>query len=441
VIALNDTSDMSSVRRPHVVIVGAGFGGINAAQALRGVDADVTLVDANNYHLFQPLLYQVAIAGLDPDDIAYPIRALVRQRAHRHHRTAGTVAFRLGRVTAIAPASRQVSLADGTTLTYDHLVLAAGAVTNTFGVPGADTNALGMKSLRDALSIRSALLRRFEQAASDVAAGRPFEPALLRIAVVGGGATGVELAGGLQELVMHVLRRDFPTLPFDQARVTLVEATDRVLGTFAPRLTSKAAATLRQMGVELVLGTGVGRIDPGVVVLADDRRTEAATIIWAAGVKAGPLAEASGLPLGRGGRIVVDEHLRVPAHPEIFVVGDIAASLAPDGATLLPQVAQVAIQGGRHAGRAIAAALSSGATPPGPFRYHDKGSMATIGRHAAVSQFPNGVRLSGPMGWLAWLGLHLVYLIGFRNRLSVLVNWTWNYLTYDHASRLIDGEG
>jgi len=428
--------------RPHVVIVGAGFGGIGAAHALRRADVDVTLVDANNYHLFQPLLYQVAIAGLDADDIAYPVRAIIRTPRRRRRGAPGNVAFRLGRVSAIEPGNRQIIFADGGTLVYDHLVLAAGAVTNTFGVPGADTNALGMKTLRDALAIRSALLRRFEQAAADVAAGRPLVTGSLRVAIVGGGPTGVELAGGLQELIVRVLRRDFPTLPFDEAGITLIEATDRVLGTFTPRLTTKAARMLERMGVELALGTGVAGIDPGAVVLADGRRIEAGSIIWAAGIKAGPLAAASGLPLGRGGRIAVDEHLQVPGHPEIFVVGDVAATLDGNGnGGVLPQVAQVAIQGGRYAGRAIAATVAAPTgPPPAPFRYKDKGSMATIGRHAAVSQFPNGLSLSGPIGWAAWLGLHLVYLIGFRNRLNVLVNWTWNYVTYDHASRLIDGD-
>ena len=415
--------------RPHVVIVGGGFGGLNAAKALRKAPVDVTMVDSNNYHLFQPLLYQVAIAGLDADDIAYPTRGIVRKL--------GNVAFRLGRVTGLDAGARTVTLADGATLTYDRLVLAAGAVTNTFGVPGADTNALGMKTLRDAEQIRSAILRRFEAAASDVAANRQLAPGALSIAIVGGGPTGVELAGGLHELVQRVLARDFPDLPVDGGTITLVEATDRVLGTFAPRLSDRAARTLERMGVTLALGTGVQAIEPGVVVLADGRRIAAGTIIWAAGVKAGPLAQASGLPLGRGGRIDVDDRLRVATHPEVFAVGDIALSLDKHGEPLA-QVAQVAIQGGRHAGATLAAEVAG--RPTRPFRYRDKGTMATIGRHAAVAQFPIGLRLSGPLGWAAWLGLHLIYLIGFRNRVNVLVNWAWNYLTYDHGSRLLESD-
>lgn len=415
--------------RPHVVIVGGGFGGLNAAKALRDAPVDVTLVDANNFHLFQPLLYQVAIAGLDADDIAYPTRGLVRKL--------GNVTFRLGRVTALDATARRLTLADGSTIAYDRLVLAAGAVTNTFGVPEADVHALGMKSLADAEAIRRAILRRFEAAASDTAAGRALAPGALDIAIVGGGPTGVELAGGMHELVHKVLARDFPDIDVAAARITLVEATDRVLGAFAPKLSTRAANKLERMGVTLALGTGVQAIEPDAVVLADGRRIPAATIIWAAGVKAGPLAAASGLPLGRGGRIVVDEQLRVPTHPEVHVVGDICASLDAAGQPL-PQLAQVAIQGGRHVGRAITAELAGRTSAP--FRYKDKGTMATIGRHAAVAQFPNGLRLWGPVGWAAWLGLHIVYLIGFRNRLNVLVNWSWNYLTYDHASRLVASE-
>ena len=413
----------------HVVVIGAGFAGLNAAKALAGSGVRVTVVDANNYHLFQPLLYQVAIAGLDDDNIAYPTRAILRRLP--------AVRFRLGRVERIDPVARRVTLADGAALDYDRLVLCAGAVTNTFGVPGADTNAFGLKHLHDADAVRQHLLRRFEAAAAEAAAGRDIGTAELSVAIVGGGPTGVELAGGMQELLSRVLRRDYPELPVQGATVTLVEATDRVLGTFAPSLSDHALRTLRRRSVQIELSASVARIDPGAVVLADGRRIEAGAIVWAAGVKAAPLAAASGLALGRGGRIVVDERLRVPEHPEISVVGDIAAT--PDGkGGVLPQVAQVAIQGGRYTGRAIAAEVAGRSAPP--FRYRDKGSMATIGRRAAVSEFPFGLRLRGSIGWVAWLGLHLLYLIGFRNRLNVLVNWAWNYLTYDHGSRLLSGE-
>ena len=416
--------------RPHVVVVGAGFGGLNAAKALASVDVDVTLVDANNFHLFQPLLYQVAIAGLDPDDIAYPTRGIVRRLRN--------VSFRMARVTGIDLETRRVLLDGGDDLRYDRLVLAAGAVTNTFGVPGADVHALGMKSLRDADAIRERILRSYERAEADLASGRTLSPSALAVAIVGGGPTGVELAGGIQELITHVLHRDMPNLPSGLSRVTLVEATDRVLGTFASSLSKSAERALRRHGVELQLGTGVAAIDADGVRLADGRRIDAATVVWAAGVKAGPLAAASGLPLGRGGRIVVDQHLRVAGHDDVFAIGDIAASLAPDGTSVLPQVAQVAIQGGQHVAKVISADLAGREVTP--FRYRDKGSMATIGRHAAVAELPRGIRLSGPIGWLAWLALHILYLIGFRNRANVLLNWSWNYLTYDHAGRLLEHE-
>jgi NADH:ubiquinone reductase (H+-translocating) len=416
--------------RPHVVVVGGGFGGLNAAKALSKVAVDVTLVDANNFHLFQPLLYQVAIAGLDPDDIAYPTRGIVRRLQN--------VSFRMARVTGIGLETRRVLLDNGDDLHYDRLVIAAGAVTNTFGVPGADTHALGMKSLRDADAIRERILRSYERAEADLASGRALLPSALAVAIVGGGPTGVELAGGIQELITHVLHRDMPNLPTGMSRVTLIEATDRVLGTFASSLSKNAERALRRHGVELELGTGVAAIDTDGVQLADGRRIDAGTVVWAAGVKAGPLAAASKLPLGRGGRIVVDGHLRVRDHPEVFAVGDIAASLAPDGTSILPQVAQVAIQGGAHVAKVIAAELTD--REIAPFRYRDKGSMATIGRHAAVAELPRGIRLSGPIGWLAWLALHILYLIGFRNRANVLLNWSWNYLTYDHAGRLLADE-
>ena len=395
--------------RARVIIVGGGFGGIGAARALRDADVDVTLVDANNYHLFQPLLYQVAIAGLDADDVAYPIRGIVRRRAKRRRsddRQGGSVAFRLARVSRIDVEVRAVVLDDGERLAYDHLVVASGAVTNTFGVVGADVNALGMKTMRDALMIRSAVLRRFEQAAADEASGRALQPSVMRIAIVGAGPTGVELAGGMQELVGRVLRRDFPTLPFEHAGVTLIEATDRLLGTFAPQLGSKAARTLQRMGVELELGTGVAAVDPGAVVLADGRRVEAGTIIWAAGVKAGPLAAASGLLLGRGGRVVVDEHLRIPGHPEVYVVGDVAASLGASG-DVLPQVAQVAIQGRSPRGSGDRRSCSSAVDRPVPLHGqgidgHDRASCGRV----PVPERAEAVR-PGRLGRMARVAPHL----------------------------------
>jgi NADH dehydrogenase len=409
----------------EVVVVGAGFGGLNVVRALRDADVNVTLVDANNFHLFQPLLYQVATAGLDADDIAYPVRGTLRRQRNAR--------FRLGRVTGVDFAARAVTLRDGAELHYDVLVLAIGAVSASFGVPGVEEHALELKSLADAEQVRGHLLSRIERASADGADGSANDGAL-DVVIVGGGPTGVELAGGIRELYDKVLARDFPDLDVRSATITLVEATDRVLGTFAPKLSASAAKELTKRRVALELGTGVARVVPGGVELADGRTIRGGTVIWAAGVRANPLAAELGLDIGRGGRVVVDPDLRVAGHPDVFVIGDVAASPSGDGAAL-PQVAQVAIQGGRHVGRQIRRILAG--EPTERFRYKDKGSMATIGRNAAVAQLPGGLTLTGPIGWIAWLGLHLLYLIGFRNRANVLVNWAWNYLTYDRGARLL----
>lgn len=418
----------------HVVVVGAGFAGLNTVRGLKRSPVDITLIDSHNYHLFQPLLYQVATAGLDGDDIAYPVRGTLRRQRNAR--------FRLGRVDGVDLTERRVRLDDGSVIEYDALVLAIGAITATFGVPGVEEHAHGLKSLADAERLRTTLLHRFEHASAAVGskgdrANRRNDDHLLDVVIVGGGPTGVELAGGVRELYDKVLAKDFPELDARRARITLVEATDRVLGTFAPRLSDRAATALRKRNVTLELGTGVAEIHADRVELADGRSVPAGTIVWAAGVRAHPMAEAFGLPVDRNGRVVVRDDLSVEGHREVFVIGDVAASPSDDGAPL-PQVAQVAIQGGRHVARTIDARLAGQATKP--FHYKDKGAMATIGRNAAVAELPSGVQLSGPIGWLAWLALHLLYLIGFRNRANVLVNWAWNYLTYDRGARLIDHE-
>ncbi|MDH4169453.1 MAG: NAD(P)/FAD-dependent oxidoreductase [Acidimicrobiia bacterium] len=409
--------------RRHVVIIGAGFGGLAAAKALSSLPVDVTVVDARNHHTFQPLLYQVATAGLDAEDVCYPTRGVFhRQRNAR---------VRMGQVTAIDTADRRVTLSDGGELHFDLLVVAAGAVTADFGVPGVVEHAHGLKSASDALAVRSSVLAWFEAADSDpdlVDAGA------LTTVIVGGGPTGVELAGGMAELIDRVLCRDHPSLDVDRARIVLVEAADRVLGSFSPRSSARARRALEKRGVELCLGRSVQTITKQRVVLDDGTIIAAGTVVWAAGVKANPLGAAIGTALDRTGRVVVGRDLAIPGHPEIFVIGDLAASPTGDGRPL-PQVAPVAIQGGRHVAAAIAAQLDG--RPPEAFVYRDRGSMATIGRNAAVVELHNGRTLSGWAGWVAWLGLHLVMLIGFRNRANVLVNWAWNYWTYDRGSRLI----
>jgi NADH dehydrogenase len=406
-----------------VIVIGAGFGGLTAAKALAKAPVDVLLIDANNYHTFSPLLYQVATAGLDADDIAFPARGIFHRQRN--------VNFRMGRVAAIDVEDHSVTLADGEVFGYDHLVMAAGVVTAHYDVPGVEQHGFGLKTLSDAVALRSHILRWFESTSSDPSL---LDAGALTVVIAGGGPTGVELAGGLSELFGRVLTKDFPNLDVRRARVVLVEATDRLLSTFAPRLSERAYRTLTNRGVEVILSTGVDKASADSVHLADGRTIPTKTLVWTAGVRGSDLLGALGVPRDRAGRIIVNTDLTVPGHPELLVVGDAAA--CPDGSGgTLPGVAQVAIQGGRHAGRTIGAQLAG--EPSKPFRYFDKGTMATIGRHDAVAQLPGGIRFTGTIGWLAWLGLHLLYLIGFRNRANVLVNWAWNYLTYDRGSRIL----
>lgn len=411
-----------------MVVVGAGFGGLAVAKALAGSPVDVVVVDAHNFHTFQPLLYQVATAGLDADDIAHPVRGIVARQRNAD--------VRMGKVTWIDLNARRVDLADGPSLEYDHLVLATGAVTNTYGIPGVAEHGFGLKSVADALALRAHVLRQFERAAVNPDL---IDDGALTFVIGGGGPTGVELAGGLTELVERVLAKDFPTLDIRRARVVLVEPTDRVLGSFPHSLSTNARRALARRGVEVLLGVGVARADATSVELTDGSIVPTATLVWTAGVTASPLAGVLAEQLGdgaltRGARVVVEPDLSLPGHPEVSVIGDLAAASDERG-ELLPQVAPVAMQAGALVARNILA--RSEGVPTEEFRYVDRGSMATIGRHAAVAQLPGGVHLRGTVGWVAWLLLHLVMLVGFRNRLNVLVNWAWGYLTYDRASRLI----
>jgi NADH dehydrogenase len=409
------------------VIVGAGFGGLAAAKELADAPVEVVVVDQRNHHTFQPLLYQVATAGLGPDDICYATRGIF-------HRSSNARAVQ-ARVTGIDLDARTVEVDDGPPLPYDHLVLALGGVTADFGVPGVADHAFGLKSVSEAIAIRTHVLRRFEHA--DHSPDPDDRRTAQTIVIVGGGPTGVEMAGGFAELIQRPLRRDFPRLDIDRSRVVLVEGTDRLLGAFAPRLGRNAERELTKRGVEVRLSTQVAEVEPRQVRLSDGTVLAADTVVWAAGIAAHPLGALLGVQPGRGGRVPVDEQLRLADRPEVHVIGDLA--LPPETAWAdgpVPQVAPGAIQGGRHAGRVIAATVAGEPTPE-PFRYRDKGSMATIGRAAAVVELPQGIKLTGFPGWVSWLGLHLVMLIGFRNRANVLVNWAWNYLTYDRGSRLI----
>ena len=408
--------------RPHVVVLGAGFGGLAVARELNGQDVDVTIVDKRNHHTFQPLLYQVATAGLDSNDVCSSVRGIFHGSRN--------IAVRQAEVIGIDFENRVILTADSDSISYDYVVLALGAVTNDFGVPGVEDFAFGLKDAAEATHIRDHILTNFERATrvDDTS------ESLMTIVVVGGGPTGVEMAGGIAELIDRVLVHDFPELDRAQMRVVLIEAGDNVLSGFNDRLRVNATETLRNMGVNVRLNVGVTGVDTGGVTLTTGERIDSETVIWAAGVRAHPVAEALGLATERG-RLCVDEHLRTTGEPRVFAIGDLAATPSAEG-ELLPQVAPVAIQGGAHVAKVMLAehGLSD---HPEPFAYVDKGSMATIGRNAAVVELPNGWTIRGFPGWIAWLGLHLIMLIGVRNRASVLVNWAWNYLTYDRGSRAV----
>jgi NADH:ubiquinone reductase (H+-translocating) len=419
---------------PHrVVIIGGGFAGLNAVRRLSKLgeehDLEVTLVDKRNHHTFQPLLYQVATAGLQPHDIGVTLRSIrgVRRRGEDGR---PTTQIRLGEVVEVD--DREVVLADGARLPYDHLVVAAGGITNDLGIPGVAEHAFGLKSLPEATQLRNHLLRSFESASSNP---RHLDDGTLTFVVAGGGPTGVELAGALAELVDQVLKEDHPTLDRSHVRIVLLELTDRLLPGFSDRSHEVALESLRERGVDVRLETGADEAYPDRVVLDDGEELPARTLIWATGIAGVPLGERLGVEAGKGGRVPVDDHLRIDAHDgRVFVVGDLAGAVGDGDA--LPQVAPVAIQQGKYVADLIGAQLE-GAPDPGPFSYTDKGKMATIGRTDAVVELPLRIRFHGFLAWITWLLLHLLWLVGFRNRVSVLMNWVWNYVTYDHANRVL----
>jgi NADH dehydrogenase len=415
-----------SIARPRVVIVGAGFGGLHAARALAGEDVDVLVLDRNNYHGFWPLLYQVATAGLESESIAYPVRAILRK-----HRNA---AFELVEVKGVDFERRQV-LTDGAPIGYDYLILAAGSANNYFGNDQLAERTYGLKDLDDAERLRNRVLSAFERAVRETDPAR--RAALLTFVIVGGGPTGVELAGAFAELIRHVLRKDYPMLDVAQARVLLVEATDRVLASFPASLQRNALQRLHRMGVEVRLNSAVAAVEDRRVVFKDGSALETSTVVWAAGVRAAQLTDALDVPRARGARVPVTPTLNLADRPEVFVIGDMAYLEGYRGGGAYPMVAQVAMQMGKRAARNILADLRH--EPRRPFRYFDKGQMATIGRRAAVLD-AFGVRLGGFLAWAGWLFIHIMYLVGFRNRLVVLANWAYNYFTYDRGVRLITGE-
>lgn len=409
--------------KPHVVIVGAGFGGLYAARALKHAPVQITLIDRHNYHLFQPLLYQVATAGLSPNDIAYPIRGVVSRQKNTH--------VFMAEVVAVDVNARKVILHDGE-VSYDYLVLATGVTHSYFGHPEWETYAPGLKNIDDALEVRRRILYAFEKAERETEGAK--RQALLTFVVVGAGPTGVELAGAIGEIACKVMARDFRNINPRDARIILVEAGARILPSFPEGLSAKAEASLRKLCVEVRKNSPVTSIQPGVVVIGGEP-VAAATVLWAAGVTASALARSLGVPLDRVGRVLVESDLSIPGHPEVFVIGDLAAHIHQTGKPL-PGLAPVAIQQGQHVAKNIQQALSG--QPPNPFRYVDRGSLATIGRAAAVADF-GVVKLSGYFAWIAWLFVHILFLIGFRNRFIVLFEWAWAYVTFQRSARIITG--
>ncbi|HEY8672997.1 MAG TPA: NAD(P)/FAD-dependent oxidoreductase [Candidatus Dormibacteraeota bacterium] len=408
-------------RHPHVVIVGAGFGGLAAARALRHANVDVTLVDRHNYHLFQPLLYQVASGLLDPSAIASPVRTILRRVRN--------VDVLRAEVTAVDLEHRRVNTS-ASTLDYDYLVVATGSVTNYFGNDDARRHSTGLKDLGEALALRSRLLSCFERASlsTDAVVRRR----LLTFAVVGAGPTGVEYSGAVAELINHVLPKDYRRIDFTEVSVVLIEAGDRILATFAPRLSRLATRSLERKGVRIILRQSVRAADDSGLLLSSGDRVETGTVVWTAGVRAATVLELDGDAMTRDGRVKVTPSLHLAGYPEVFVIGD-AAAVEQAGA-VLPMLAPVAIQGGEYAARAIAARVAG--KDNREFHYRDKGTMATVGRGAAVAQI-GPIHINGLVGWFLWIFVHLLYLVGFRSRTLALVSWAWNYFFWDRPVRLI----
>jgi NADH:ubiquinone reductase (H+-translocating) len=409
--------------RPHVVVIGGGFGGLSAVHALRKAPVDITLVDFHAYNTFQPLLYQVATAGLNPGDITYFLRSMSARQSN--------IRFRKGEVVKLDPDRQTVAIDTGETLAYDYLVVASGVTTNWFGIPGAEEHALPLYTRREALTVRDRMFAFLEQAAATESKRD------LRIVVVGGGATGVEMAGALAEMRNHGLGKVYPELDPACIHITLIEMADRLLLPFDPKSSRYAAKQLTKRGVDLRLETAVSEVRPAAVVVKDGAEVISSDlVIWATGIKAPDVVGSWGLPQGKGGRILVGEDLRVQGYDNVFAVGDIAATPEP-----LAQLAQPAIQGGKHVGRQIKAVVTGKTKRANrPFRYRDKGILATIGRSAAVAEVTHVPKLKGFLAWVIWLFVHIVGLLGNRNRMTTLVNLTVRYFAWPRTFNVIVGE-
>ena len=412
---LSPTSDP-----PHVVIIGAGFGGLEAAKALKNAPVQVTLIDRNNYHKFQPLLYEVAMAGLEPDDIAHNVRNIFQGNE--------TVHFQLGTVTSVDTDAQMVHLKGSAPVSYDYLIGAAGAVSNDFGIPGVREHGFPLKNVPDAVNLRNHILRQFERHDRKKA-----QAGTLNFVIVGGGPTGVEMAGALVEL-FDTLNGDFAEFrPREQARCILLEMQDDLLPPYEKPQRDYTRRVLEERGVEVLTNTAVERVEEEAVHLNDGSMIPTQTLIWAAGVKASPVADMFGVEQSRDGRVIVQRDLCVPGHPEVFAIGDMAAIDGEEGYE--PQLAQVALQSGRHAAEQIRRDMRGGTREA--FSYSNYGQMATIGRNAAVAELAGGLAFRGVFAWLIWVFIHIAKLVGFRNRASALVNWAYNYVTYNRSARLI----
>jgi NADH dehydrogenase len=407
---------------PRIVIIGGGFGGLYTARGLRHAEAEITVVDRHNYHLFQPLLYQVATAALNPSDIAAPIRSILRHQKN--------VSVILGDAIDVDVDAKRVQLADGT-IDYDFLVIATGATHSYFAHPEWERDAPGLKTIEDALEIRRRVLTAYEEAERETDPVK--QEAWLTFVIIGAGPTGVELAGALSEIARQTMVRDFRRIKPASARVILVEGVDRVLPPYPPSLSASAQKQLESLGVEVITGAFASDVNDHEVRLSGDRVIPTRTVLWAAGVQASPLAKSLGVPLDRAGRVLVEPDLTIPGHKDVFVIGDLAAVKQRDG-TFVPGVAPAAIQEGQHTAYNLDRALEG--QPLRAFRYWDKGSLATIGRAAAVADLGK-FKLSGFLAWIAWLAIHIFFLIGFRNRFLVITQWAWAYLTYQRGARLI----